>query len=126
MAKKRKRTAVNVTIGTEIGESALVLSILGFPDPVVPEKRVYPTTEISIKYMKTGDMKILSDYADKIGGENRKNIIIKQEEKPQEKQEQEKEIVGQLSLFLIRTTRPTGGPVYLIYQPSEYNQVQYV
>ena len=48
MAKKRKRTAVNVTIGTEIGESALVLSILGFPDPVVPEKRVYPTTEISI------------------------------------------------------------------------------
>lgn len=50
MAKKRKRTAVNVTIGTEIGESALVLSILGFPDPVVPEKRVYPTTEISIKY----------------------------------------------------------------------------
>lgn len=109
MAKKRKRTAVNVTIGTEIGESALVLSILGFPDPVVPEKRVYPTTEISIKYMKTGDMKILSDYADKIGGENRKNIIIKQEEKPQEKQEQEKEIVGQLSLFLIRTTRPTGG-----------------
>jgi len=51
--------------------------------------------------MKTGDMKILSDYADKIGGENRKNIIIKQEEKPQEKQEQEKEIVGQLSLFLM-------------------------
>lgn len=101
MAKKRKRTAVNVTIGTEIGESALVLSILGFPDPIVPEKRVYPTTEISIKYMKTGDMKILSDYADKIGGENRKKIIIKQEEKPQEKQEQEKEIVGQLSLFLM-------------------------
>ena len=76
MAKKRKRTAVNVTIGTEIGESALVLSILGFPDPVVPEKRVYPTTEISIKYMKTGDMKILSDYADKIGGENRKILLL--------------------------------------------------
>lgn len=76
MAKKRKRTAVNVTIGTEIGESALVLSILGFPDPVVPEKRVYPTTEISIKYMKTGDMKILSDYADKIGGENRKKLLL--------------------------------------------------
>lgn len=101
MAKKRKRRTVNVTIGTEIGESALVLSILGFPDPIVPGKRVYPTTEISIKYMKTGDMKILSDYADKIGSENRKNIIIKQEEKPQEKQEQEKEIVGQLSLFLM-------------------------